>query len=679
MPPLHVDGNQLKDPYGNKVVLHGVMDTPNPYFSSWRWGSTASSSTVGACLNYFEKLFTALTDTTQGAWCNLFRLHLDPCWTNDPSKTKTGTETGEANISQFSESRLKSFMRSLYFPLAKKAMKHGMYVIMRPPGVFPKKVQVGDDYNQYLLKVWDIVTQNDSVRKYSGQLSIELGNEPVTLLGTDGQESPTALRDFFQPIIDKIRANGFTGIIWVPGTGWQSNYKAYVANPCHDDNMGYAVHDYTGWYGTSDASCDEQNAIKQFGASVPVVATNPIVITEVDWSPEKASTGHYNEHGEWVVGNYGTWSTGTTSKWGKAYKAVLDHYGNISMTLSGTGNLIDIDTYLKTGKVVAAFADSLRANGIDPMEACGAACMEWYRDYAKVDYPRPVTTKSYTADTGFGTYINPLINADFPDPDIILVDGTYYLCSTTMHMFPGATILKSKDLVNWEYCANPLQQIADNDPYNLKNGLNHYAGGQWTPSLQYHDGKFWLNFIAFASEGYADGGDWMLSATDPEGDWTMTKLDGFYYDAGFCFDDNRDHLHGLAADGTKKGDGYLYVASGIGDISVAKLDPSTFREIERQKVISVGNGCEGSHMYHIGDYYYIYATYGGTEGSQTIFRATNPMGPYEEHSGRIFEKQHIHQGGLVETQQGEWWTILFKDAGTVGRVPYLEPVKWTNG
>ena len=85
-------------------------------------------------------------------------------------------------------------------------------------------------------------------------------------------------------------------------------------------------------------------------------------------------------------------------------------------------------------------------------------------------------------------------------------------------------------------------------------------------------------------------------------------------------------------------------------------------------------------MYHIGDYYYIYATYGGGyDHSQTIFRSKNPFGPYEEHDGLLFEKQDIHQGGLVQTQTGEWWTILFKDAGTIGRIPYLEPVVWKDG
>ena len=375
LPTLQVEGKWLTDMHGNHVVLHGVMDTPSAWFNSGRWGWSYDDAGRKRCLDYFEKVFTGL----EQAKCDVFRLHLEPAWTNDPNKQSDGKEQGEADISRFSESRLRNYLRTLYMPLAQKAMNHGMYVVVRPPGVCPQNLKVGDYYQDYLMTVWDIFTQNDTVKKYAGQISIELANEPVNLKDKYGQTSNRALHDYFQPIVDKIRENGFTGIIWVPGTGWQSHYEDYAKYPIEGYNIGYAVHDYAGWYGCSDETPNAQNKIKQFLSQVPVVNTNPVIITEVDWSPYKPGTGHYNEHGQWVESNYGTWATASTSKWGKAFKAVLDHYGNISMTLSGTDCLIDVEQLLKDGSVVPAFG------GLE--EACGKACMDWYAEYYNVDWP----------------------------------------------------------------------------------------------------------------------------------------------------------------------------------------------------------------------------------------------------------------------------------------------------
>ena len=378
LPTLQVEGKWLTDMHGNHVVLHGVMDTPSAWFNSGRWGWSYDDAGRLRCLDYFEKVFTGL----EQAKCDVFRLHLEPAWTNDPNKPRdpdVDGKSGEQNISQFSSSRLTIYLRTLYFPLAKKAMNHGMYVVMRPPGVCPTNLKVGDYYQEYLMTVWDIVTKNDSIKKYAGQISIELANEPVNLKSQSGQTSSRALHDYFQPIVDKIRENGFTGIIWAPGTGWQSHYEDYAQYPIEGYNIGYAVHDYEGWYGCSENNANAQNKIRQFLNQVPVVNTNPVIITEVDWSPPKPGTGHFNEHGQWVESNYGTWATGSTSKWGKAFKAVLDHYGNISMTLSGTDCLIDVEQLLKDGSVVPAFG------GLE--EACGKACMDWYADYYNVDWP----------------------------------------------------------------------------------------------------------------------------------------------------------------------------------------------------------------------------------------------------------------------------------------------------
>ena len=386
-PALHVDGNVLKDPTGNTVVLHGVMDTPSPYFNSYRWGEWWGGFTdeaVTRCKDYFDKITTAITSPEKGTYCNLFRLHLDPCWTNDPNKTATGSGQ-EDDISRFSADRLRTYFNSLYLPIALNALSKGLYVIIRPPGVFPQRVNVGGEYNNYLMTVWNIVSSNETLKQYSGQISLELGNEPVTVLNAYGQSDSNALHDFFQPIVDKIRQNGFNGILWIPGTGWQSNYQDYVSHPIQDSNFGYAVHNYVGWYNGNNSTPISQlnNYINQFHTQVTVIDTNPIVITEVDWSPEKSGTGHFDEHGNWVVANYGTWATGTTSMWGALYKGLLDHYGTISMTLSGTDTYIDVNAYLTDGTVRPAYQTAMVANGYaSAWEACSGACFEWYKQWA---------------------------------------------------------------------------------------------------------------------------------------------------------------------------------------------------------------------------------------------------------------------------------------------------------
>ena len=385
---------------------------------------------------------------------------------------------------------------------------------------------------------------------------------------------------------------------------------------------------------------------------MPVVDTAPIIITEVDWSPTNPDAeGHYNEHGEWVQPNYGTWATGSTSKWGKAFKTMLDHYGNISMTLSGTGCLIDRDILLQTGRVEPAFG------GLE--EACGKACMDWYADYYTKDWAHPDYKDVSLSDQGNGRYKNPLIFADFPDPDVIRVGDTYYMVSTTMHHFPGATILKSADLLNWEYCAQPLEQLSAKDRYSLLGGENAYAAGMWACSMTWHNGKFYLLING------NDAGGFVLTATDPEGRWEKKALPRIYYDPGMLFDG-----------------GKVYVACGIGNIQMCELDEN-FNLVREQNVIRDKEGLEGSHLYKIGDYYYIYATYGGWPSGQAVFRSKNIFGPYEERM--LVEKvingspNTVHQGALVETQTGEWWTILQQDLGALGRMPNLQPVKWEDG
>jgi beta-xylosidase len=121
------------------------------------------------------------------------------------------------------------------------------------------------------------------------------------------------------------------------------------------------------------------------------------------------------------------------------------------------------------------------------------------------------------SDNGNGTYTNPVIPADFPDPDVIRVNDTYYMVNTTMFVFPGVTVLKSKDLVNWTYCSNAVPRFDFSPCYDL-DGCNRYGHGQWATSMKYHNGKFYLLFITLNEGGF------MCTASTAEGPWKITKL-----------------------------------------------------------------------------------------------------------------------------------------------------------
>ncbi len=270
--------------------------------------------------------------------------------------------------------------------------------------------------------------------------------------------------------------------------------------------------------------------------------------------------------------------------------------------------------------------------------------------------------QAFHSDNGDGTYTNPLIPADFPDPDVILVGDTYYMVSTTMFVFPGVTVLKSYDLVNWEYCSNAVPRFDFSPCYDM-DGCNRYGHGQWATSFRYHDGIFYLLFITL------DEGGFLCSATNAEGPWEIRRLPKGFYDPGLFFDDN----------------GEIYVAHGYGEISITPLDEH-FAPAWSDSLVYIGtirDGLEGTHVYKIDGYYYLYCTYGGRDGIQVALRSRNIYGPYEEkivlHDTVPGVTFGIHQGALIQTQTGEWWTVLFVDSGPLGRFPSLQPVSWVDG
>jgi beta-xylosidase len=263
------------------------------------------------------------------------------------------------------------------------------------------------------------------------------------------------------------------------------------------------------------------------------------------------------------------------------------------------------------------------------------------------------------SDNGDGTYTNPVIAADFPDPDVIMVDYVYYMVSTTMFIFPGVTVLKSYDLVNWEYCSNAVLRFDFSPCFDL-DGCNRYGHGQWATSLKYHHSKFYLLFITL------DEGGFVCTADKAEGPWQIRKLPKGFYDPGLFFDD----------------DGKIYVAHGYSEISITEIDSNFVAKGEDVLVYTgdIRKGLEGSHVYKINGYYYLYCTYGGLDGFQVALRSKNIYGPYEQKIAiRDTTKgpnYGIHQGALIQTQTGEWWTMLFVDSGPFGRFPSLQPVNW---
>ena len=270
--------------------------------------------------------------------------------------------------------------------------------------------------------------------------------------------------------------------------------------------------------------------------------------------------------------------------------------------------------------------------------------------------------QSFHSDNGDGTYTNPVIPADFPDPDVIRVNNAYYMVSTTMFVFPGVTVLKSNDLVNWQYCSNAVPRFDFSKCYNL-DGCNRYGHGQWATSIKYHNGRFYLLFITLNEGGF------MCTAVKPEGPWKITHLPKGFYDPGLFFDD----------------DGRIYVAQGYNKISITEVDDNLVPK-SKDSLVFTGNirgGLEGTHVYKINGYYYLYSTYGGPNGIQVALRSKNIYGPYEQKVVLSDTTKGInfgmHQGALIQTQMDEWWTILFVDSGPFGRFPSLQPVTWVDG
>lgn len=299
-------------------------------------------------------------------------------------------------------------------------------------------------------------------------------------------------------------------------------------------------------------------------------------------------------------------------------------------------------------------------------------------------------TQTWTADNGNGTFTNPIFYDEFSDPDMIRVGDDYYLTGTTMHAMPGLPVLHSKDLVNWEFLTYAVDKLDFSPAYRLEEGKDIYGQGIWAPCFRYHNGTFYIftNVNGQTTQ--------LFTATNPKGPWKQTRMKKSFHDLSVLFDD----------------DGKTYVIWGYDEVHLAELtDDLTDSKPGTERItIPRGSGAgEGCHFYKINGKYYITNTNYDPLCYQVCLRADKPTGPYEvnvmsaeENFGvgtgwQVRDYRNgppyklippaenyvgcitLHQGGIVQTQTGEWWGWSMMDHNSVGRLLGLSPVTWQNG
>ena len=270
---------------------------------------------------------------------------------------------------------------------------------------------------------------------------------------------------------------------------------------------------------------------------------------------------------------------------------------------------------------------------------------------------------------------NPIIWADIPDVDVIRVEDTYYMVSTTMHLMPGGAIFRSYDLVNWEIATYLYDILEDSPGARLEDGHGIYAAGMWAATLRYHKGKFYVIFVT--NDTKSQNVSFLFTSDKIEGPWEKRKIEGFYYDCSLYFEGDRP-----------------FILSGNGELRLTEMKPDLSAPLPGgiDKVIISDTDYvwlrhEGSHMYKINGKYYIFTIhwllYGSRRRVEACFFSDNIDGPYvgnnilDDDMG--YHNAGVAQGGIVDTPDGDWYAMLFQDHGAVGRIPVLVPMMWDNG
>lgn len=295
-----------------------------------------------------------------------------------------------------------------------------------------------------------------------------------------------------------------------------------------------------------------------------------------------------------------------------------------------------------------------------------AICMQAYSQ-TKTNY----VSKVWVADQGNGTYKNPILFADYSDPDVIRVGDDYYMTASSFNCMPGLPILHSKDLVNWTILTHALTKQIPEEWHNKP----QHGNGVWAPSIRYHKGEFYIYYPD------PDFGVYVIKAKNAAGPWSKLVLvdpgKGIIDPCPLWDDDGKVYMvHGWAASRAEINS--ILTIKRLSTDGMSLLDEGTHVVDGHENHPTL----EGPKIFKRNGYYYLSAPAGGvTMGWQVVFRSKNIYGPYEE---KIVLAQGStttngpHQGAIVETQTGENWFIHFQDRGAYGRIVHLQPVKWVN-
>jgi beta-xylosidase len=266
-------------------------------------------------------------------------------------------------------------------------------------------------------------------------------------------------------------------------------------------------------------------------------------------------------------------------------------------------------------------------------------------------------------------FTNPVMWADVPDMSITRTGSDFYLISTTMHLMPGAPVMKSKDLVHWEIASYVFDKLTDTPNYDLKGGTV-YGRGQWASSIRYHNGKYYVLFSPNDKPYKA----YIYSTIDPSSEkWQLVTRTQHFHDASLFFDD----------------DGRVYVFSGTGSLKELKSDltdvkPGGIDTHVFERDADETGLLEGSQVVkHNGKYYLLMISWPRNKPRrQVCYRADNIAGPYEKKvilQDNFAGFPYCGQGAIIDDENGNWYGLIFQDRNAVGRVPLLLPVRWVDG